>query len=214
VTTSPHPDTHELLVVFAGHDQADAAERRLEEAGVPRRVIDVDREEDVLLSLHAEMREELAESWMLPHAGLAMTREGARGFVGVTILCCVIAVVVAVPFAFIDFGLTFWTRLLLLGLIALACGGAIGLIVGPALATKGADEPAAADRGVVMHIRADTPAVRQILADVKPIRVDKVTGGVIPRGTVQTEAEHPVRGTVDDVRAGIEGDDFERPTDT
>jgi hypothetical protein len=212
VTTSPHPDTHELLVVFAGRDQADAAERRLEDAGVPRRVIDVDREQDALLSLHAEMREELAESWMLPHAGVAMTKEGARGFVGITALCCVIAVVVAVPFAFIDFGMTFWARLLVLGLIALACGGVIGLILGPALATKRPDEPAAADRGVVMHIRADTPAVRQILAEVRPIRVDEITGGVIPRGTVQTEAPPTVRGTMDDVKAGIESDDFERPS--
>jgi hypothetical protein len=212
VTDTHRSREHELLVVFRSLDKARQAEHDLEQAGVPRQIIDVDREADRITALHAEMREELAESWIMPQAGLALTKEGARGFVLVAAVCAAVAAVIAVPFAFIDFGLSFWGRLLLLVGIGIAFGGTVGLVAGPALASKRPEEPAAADRGTVLHVADDTPEIRAILARLEPIRVDEVAHGTLPRGTVTTESPPAVEATVDELRSGVDSDDYRRPS--
>jgi hypothetical protein len=212
VTDTQHSREHELLVVFPNLERARQAEDDLEKAGVPREIIDVDREADRITALHAEMREELAESWVMPQAGVAMTKEGARGFVLVAAVCIVVAVVIAAPFAFIDFGLSFWGRLILLVGIGVAFGATVGIIAGPALASKRPEEPAAADRGTVMHIADDTPDIRAILARLDPIRIDEVAHGTLPRGTVTTDSPPAAEATVEELREGVDSDDFRRPS--
>ncbi len=209
MTDLPHRD-HELLAVFRDPEHARQAQRHLQAAGVPHGIIDLDKEGDRLTSLRAEMREELAEGWLMPHLGVAMTKEGARGFVVVTLLCSLIGVIIAAPFAFIDFGLSFWGRLILLVLIGLAFGATLGIIIGPALASRRPDEPAAAESGAVMHVADDTPEIRAILKNFDPIRIDEIARGTLPRGTVTTDTPPPVRGTAADLQAGLESDDFDR----
>ena len=212
IVTHTDPRAHELLVVFRLPEQARQAEHDLEEAGVPPQLIDVDREADRITALRAEMREELAESWVMPQAGVAMTKEGARGFVVVTAVCAVVAAIIAAPFAFIDFGLSFWGRLILLVGIGLAVGATIGLIVGPALASKRPDEPAAADTGTVLLVADDSPDIRAILARLHPIRIDEVAYGTLPRGTVITDSPPMVEATIEELETGIEGNDFRGPS--
>jgi hypothetical protein len=201
------PPDHELLVVLRDAPSAEQAVEELEAAGVPGRVIGVGEQHDLLLSIRAEMREELAGSWMVPPVGVAPS-EAARGFVAVTIVLAVIGAVVAAPFAFIDFGLTFWGRLIMLVGIGLAFGVAVGIVVGPALASKRPEEPSAVDRGIVMHVGYDTPAIRNVLARFDPIRIDRVDHGVLPRGTIRPEHGSAVADTVEELREGFDGDDF------
>jgi hypothetical protein len=201
------PD-HELLVVLRDAASAQRAEEELEAAGVPGRVIGVGEQHDQLLALRAEMREELAESWMMPDLGVALTKEAARGFVAVTIVFAVIGAAVAAPFAFIDFGLTFWGRVILLAGTGVAFGVTVGIIVGPALASKRPGEPSAVDRGVVMHVGIDTPAIRDLLGRFDPIRIDRIDHGLLPRGTIRTEGGSSVADTLEELRLGFEGDDF------
>ena len=201
------PD-QELLVVLRDAASARRAEEELEAAGVPGRVIGVGEQHDQQLALRAEMREELAESWMMPQLGIALTKEAARGCLAVTIVLAVVGAVVAAPFAFIDFGLTFWGRVILLVGTGVAFGVTVGIIVGPALASKRPGEPAAVDRGVVMHVGIDTPAIRDLLGRFDPIRIDRIDDAVLPRSTIRTEGRSSVADTVEELRQGFEGDDF------
>ena len=200
---------YELVAVFRSRGEADEAERRLHAIGLDDAAVRVGDRRDEVTSLKAEMREELTEGWILPQAGLALTKEGAKGFGIVTMYAAVIGAIIAAPFAFIDFGLNFPGRLVLLVVIGLAFGGAIGLVIGPALASKRPDEPMAAQRGVVVHVHADNERIRTVLADLHPVRVDEVKGGDIPVGTVTTEDDQTESGTVQDLEAGARGDDFQ-----
>lgn len=203
---APKPHV-ELVAVFGRKDQAEEARRQLRAIGLEAGQIELDRQSDEVLSLKGEMREELTEGWILPQAALALTKEGAKGFTMVTLGASIIGAIVAAPFAFVDFGLTFLGRLVLLVLVGFAFGGSIGLVLGPALAVKRPEEAMAAQRGVVLRVRSDSDRIREVLAGLHPIRVDEVKGGV-PIGTVTTEEAQTPTGTVQDIEAGARGDDF------
>ena len=200
------PPDHELLVVFRNAASAQRAQDELEAAGVPGGVIGVGDQHDQLLALRAEMRDE-ADSSITP-----LTNDAARGFVAVTIVFAVIGAVVAAPFAFIDFGLTFGGRVILLVGVGVAFGVTVGIVVGPALAAKRPAEPSAVDRGVVMHVGMDTPAIRDLLARFDPIRIDRIDHGLLPRGTIRTQGPSSVADTVHELRQGFDGDDFHAET--
>jgi hypothetical protein len=202
-----HLPQYELVAVFRSQGEADEAARRLHSIGVDDAAITVGDQRDEITSLKAEMREELTEGWILPQAGMALTKQGAKGLGIVTISAAVIGAVVAAPFAFIDFGLSFGGRLVLLVLIGLAFGAAVGLVIGPALASKRPDEPMAAQRGVVVRVHRDSEQIRSVLTDLQPVRVDEIKGRV-PTGTVTTEETQTASGIVQDLEAGARSDDF------
>ena len=166
-----HPHA-ELVAVFGREDQAEEARRQLLAMGLKPGQIEIDRRSDEVVSLKGEVREELTEGWILPHVALALTKESAKGFTVVTLYASIIGAIVAAPFAFIDFGLTFPGRLMLLVLLGFAFGGTVGLVVGPALAATRPGEPLAAHRGVVLRVRSDSDRMRELLAALHPIRVD------------------------------------------
>ena len=168
-----HRPQYELVAVFRSQGEADEAARRLHSIGVDDAAISVGDPRDEITSLKAEMRDELTEGWILPQAGLALTKEGAKGLSIVTVYAAIIGAVVAAPFAFIDFGLTFAGRLVLLVLVGLAFGAAVGLVIGPALASKRPEEPMAAQRGVVVHVHRDSERIRSVLTDLRPVRLDE-----------------------------------------
>jgi hypothetical protein len=202
-----HVPHYELVAVFRSQGEADEAARRLHAIGVDDAEVSVGDPRDEITSLKAEMREELTEGWILPQAGMALTKEGAKGMSMVTVAAAAVGAVVAAPFAFIDFGLSFAGRLVLLVLVGLAFGAAVGLVIGPALASKRPDEPMAAQRGVVVHVHGDSERIRSVLADLQPVRLDEVKGEV-PTGAITTEDEQTGSGTVQDLGAGARGDDF------
>jgi len=202
-----HRPQHELVAVFRSQGEVDEAARRLHSIGIDDAEISVGDPRAEVTSLKAEMRDELTEGWILPQAGVALTKEGAKGLSIVTVSAAIVGAVVAAPFAFIDFGLSFAGRLVLLVLVGLAFGAAVGLVIGPALASKRPDEPMAAQRGVVMHVRRDSEQIRSVLTDLRPVRLDEVKGEV-PTDTVTTEETQQASGAVQDLESGVRGDDF------
>jgi hypothetical protein len=120
----------------------------------------------------------------------------------------VIALAIAIPLAFIDFGSTLGVRLIVFSLVAVALGGTIGFVAGAGMGSKRPAEPMAAHRGVVLRVDQDTQALRDALAEAEPIRVDEVTHDDVPLDTVVTEEQAHDDGTVEEVAANLQGDDY------
>jgi hypothetical protein len=210
MSTERESQRYQLLAVFERPEQVQQVIQDLRSIGVGASLTEVDTDRDRVAALKGEMREELTEGWILPQAAVAWTKEGTKGLVLITVVASIVGALVAAPFAFIDFGLTFLGRLILLVLIGLVVGGTLGLVLGPALASKRPDEPMAAQRGPVLRVEVDSPEVRQVLASHRPIRIDQVKGDV-PIDTVVTEEANRPGGTAQDIDANAKGDDYQAP---
>jgi len=184
------PETdRELVVVYPTEQQARAAGRRLEELGVAAGSIRIDAETDRTAALRAEMREELTQAWIVPTAGVVATKESAKGTLYVGTIASVVALVIAVPLAFVDYGSTLGVRLVTHVVIALIFGGLVGFITGGTRGAKPPNELPAAQRGTVLRVDQDTPAIREALASLEPIRLDEVGAEGTPLDTVVTEGD-------------------------
>jgi hypothetical protein len=203
------PETErELLVVYPTEQQARAAGRRLEEAGVSAGSIRIGAESDRVAALRAEMREELTQAWIVPTAGVAATKESAKGTLYLGTIVTVVALAILVPLAFVDYGSTLAVRLITHVVIALICGGLVGFILGGARNAKPPNEMSAAQRGTVLRVARDTPAIRRVLAELEPIRLDEVGADGTPLDTVVTEGDRGDVGVAQEVRSNLRGDGY------
>lgn len=199
----------ELLVVFPDREAAGAARQRLLELGVPEADIAVDEESDEVASLRAEMRQELTDAWVVPNAAFVATKEGVKGMLGVGALAAAIGALLAIPFAFVDFGGTFWFRLALFVGLGIVAGATVGLVAGPGMASKRPGELMAAHRGIVVRVRQDTPEIRSALVASKVIRLDEVAHDDTPIETLVTEEQVEGTGSAQQVAENLEaGDDY------
>jgi hypothetical protein len=204
----------ELLVVFPSTDHAQHARDALLQAGIPDADIRIDAEPDRVASLRAEMHEELTRAWVVPNAGIAYTKEGARGLVAATLIGSAIGLVAAVVLAIPDFGSTYLTRLVVFSIVGVAFGATVGLVAGPGLGSRRPDEEAAADRGALLRVSHDSPRLRSLLGDLDPIRVDEVRGDDLPVATVASEGEDRLaKDTLEDLGAHLQGDDYHADPD-
>jgi hypothetical protein len=200
----------DLLVVVHDQQEAEAAARAVLDAGVPAEDVLVDREMDRMASLRAEMHEELAQAWVVPHAGAAYPKEAARGLVlGAAIGMAVgfaLAFLLAIPHVSdTDYG----DRLVVTLIVGGAFGIAIGMVAGPSVSSIRPNQPSAVERGPLLRIQRDTPELRALLADLHPIRIDEVRhGDDLPIDTVYTEEGGPLHQTLQDVRRNLTGDDY------
>ena len=203
------PETdRELLVVYPDEQQARVAGRRLEELGVRPEAIDIGEETDEIVSLRAEMHEELTQAWIVPAAGFAATKEGVKGTLYLGTIAALMALVIAVPLAFVDYGATLGVRLVTHIVLALFFGGLIGFIAGGARNAKAPNELMAAQRGTVLRVHQDTPAIREALAALEPIRLDEVGGDDTPLDTIVTEDEQNDTGVVQEMPANLRTDGY------
>ena len=192
-----------LLAVFADASAVRRARAALLAADVPPDAIVTDDAVDATRSLEAEMRDELARPWLQESSFLA---RGAKGFVIVAVLASLAGLVIGLPFAAIDFGLTLTGRMILLGSVGLLFGATVGLIVGPALLEARPGEPLAAQRGVPVRVRRDSPELRQLLIGLHPLRVDELRADGTPIGTLAEEkVDH---GTLRTLAANAQSDDY------
>lgn len=204
----------ELVVVYPDRDAAVAARQRLVDLGLGEHDIDLDRESDEVASLRAEMRQELTDAWVVPNAALIATKESMKGMLAVGTGAAVIGAVLGIPFAFIDFGGSFWLRLLLfMGLGALA-GATVGFVVGPGVSAKRPGELMAAHRGTALRVHQDTAEIRSALVAGHPIRIDEVNADSVPVETLLTEEQMDERTAVDEVVSNLEAGDDYHPADS
>jgi hypothetical protein len=198
----------ELLVVYPTAARAETARARVLELGVDPALVRVDTETDEIASLRAEMHEELTQAWIVPSAAFITTKEGAKGMGFVGAVAILVSLLVAVPLAFVDFGATLGTRLIVFSAVAVALGGTIGFVAGAGAAAKRPGERTAAHRGTVVRVQGDSPELRRALVDLEPIRVDQVAHDDTPLDTVVTEGDRDDEGTVEEVTANLRGDDY------
>jgi hypothetical protein len=202
----------DLVVVYPTEHEAETAADRLTDIGVPSADIRIGAESDQIAALRAEMREELTQAWIVPSAGVAATKEAAKGTFYLGTIATLVALVIAVPLAFIDYGGTLGIRLVTHVVIALIFGGLIGFILGGARNAKPPNELMAAQRGTVLRVRHDTPEIRAALTDSGPIRVDEIGADGTPLDTVVTEGDTSDAGVAQEMRSNLRGDGY-RPVD-
>lgn len=208
-TFIPEPD-RQLVAVYGSPAVAENVREALRGAGVPDGDVSVDQPDDEIASLRGEMHEELTQAWVVPNAAFATTKEGMKGITFVGVVASVIGLLGGVALASVDFGSTYGVRLVVFGVIGLGFGATIGLVAGAGMGARRPAELAAAHRGVVLRVRANSPALRELLARFDPIRLDEITGDGDPIDTVTTEGDGS--GGTDRIgrvlRDSVRGDDY------
>jgi hypothetical protein len=186
--TTPQP-RRELIAVMRSRADAERVAARLTRMGLDQRAMRIDDQADYTAALRAEMRQELDDAVVAPQASFVATKEGARGFVFVTVIAMAVSALLALPLALIDFGSPYWVRYLVVFGILAVLAFTFGLVFGPSLGTKDSDDVAAATRGSVLRIRDDSAWVREVVMKGDPIRVDEVTAAGDPAATLYTESQ-------------------------
>jgi hypothetical protein len=207
---SPDPRSDRRLVaVFPDQSRAEAAEASLRSQGVG--TVIVGDPDDYVASLRGEMRGEVSHG-VVSSAPFVATRTGVRSFASIAGIGVVVALVLAVPLAFIDYGPPWWARYLIMVAIIAFLGFVIALVLGPGMGVNRPAEQMAAERGVTLQVLPSTSAAREALAALHPIRIDEVGADGTPIAVVDPgEGEGdgaPTTGLV----ANLGTDDYSPPT--
>ena len=113
-------------------------------------------------------------------------KEGARTLVFGAVAGAIVGIVVALPFAAIDFGFTTPARMLILGVVGLIFGSFVGAYIAGMFGPKRPSEPLAAASGCVLAL-PDTDSARRALLHAHPSRVDIFGAGGFLIGTLATD---------------------------
>ncbi|MGH8902548.1 MAG: YrzE family protein [Egibacteraceae bacterium] len=202
-----------LLGVFRDRATAESAADEARAAGVDDGQIHVQRREDEIASLRAEMRAELEDSWFSPQAGFILAKETAKGAVVAILLMGAVGAVLGAVLAFVfPAGLSLWVRLLAFSALGAMAGSTAGFIVGGLAAQKGSQKRLAAERGVTVRVENAASEVQQALSEEEPIRLDVVQADGTPTGTtLATEEDHTDEGVAQDFERAWREPHRERP---
>lgn len=185
-----------LVGVYETEEEAEQAAEKAQQAGASEGDVRMGSDEDEVVSLQAEMQEEMDQSWVSPQAGFAYTKESAKGLATVMPVFSVAGAVLALPLALIEFGgLDLWVRIVISALVGATAGVTVALVVGPSLGAKSPSAPMAAQRGRVVRVEDDSPEVSGAMADSEPIRVDELREDGTRAATVTTEEQRSDEGT-------------------
>jgi hypothetical protein len=172
----------------AARRAADAAER----AGADRRDVRVGEPLDRVVSVEGEMREEMDRSIAGPGNVGPFTPRMAKGMSLGIIVGGAIGLVVALPFAAIDFGdWPVWLRLVVVAAVGALVGATVGWIVGGGFGAERPDDALAAERGVPLS----APATREIeaaLTRTNPLRIDLVDANGTPVRPVDSQDDEHI----------------------
>jgi len=173
-----------IIAVYPSADVARAAARDAVDAGAPASDVRVAEPLDRIVSVQAEMHDEMRHTIMGPGNVGPFTKEMTKGMTLGVAISTVIGALVALPFAAIGFGgWPLWLRLLVLACIGAIIGATVGWIIGGGFGARRPDAPLAAEEGVTVTAPA-LEAVQSALLATSPIRLDIVVSD--STGTVQT----------------------------
>ncbi len=79
-----------LVAVFDSRAEADRAAESVVRVGSERNRVVVAQRSDEVVSVKAEMQDEMDESWTSPQAGVAYPKEAAKGLAILMPVCCVV----------------------------------------------------------------------------------------------------------------------------
>jgi hypothetical protein len=179
---------HHLLAVMRDDESARRVARHLVAEGVDTDSIRLGRDADEADSLRAEMAAETTESVIAPQAVFIASKEGIRGTMLFTIIGSVLALLVCIPVAFIDVGLTYPQRYALEAGFLILMVFLIAYVLGGGWAWND-EEEMAAERGVLLRVAASSPEIAQVIVNAHPIRVDEVTADGRPIAVIHTESD-------------------------
>jgi hypothetical protein len=204
---TPDPE-RELLAVFPDPQRAQAARTALLDSGLSDSDVRIDEDLDAVVSLRAEMHDEMRRAWVVPNAGVAYPAEAARGLAMVSVVAVAVGIAAAFPLALLDVGATYWLRWVVFAVVGAAFGLAVSLVIGPAGGAPRPGEQPAAARGTVLHVDRDTPVVRDVLLGHDPIRIDEISRRGDPLDVVLRERPDAAAETAKDISANASGDDY------
>lgn len=172
-----------IVAVFPDEAAAERAAAEARDRG--GRNVAVNDPNDDVKALMGEMREETSESWAGPSVGL-LTPEMARHIPGPTAGFALAGALLAVPLAFLDFGVG---RVILCAFAGAVAGGLIGFLLGGFIgARRRANLDLAEERGVVVGIQGGNAAAADALVEAGPMRVDRLVNQV-PVDTMTSHEE-------------------------
>jgi hypothetical protein len=186
-----------VIGVFPSEDAARRAAAAAEAAGADPSVIRIGDEQDRRRELEAEMLDEVDHSVMGPGSVGPFTKEMTKAIVPLTIICGVVGLLVALPFAAIHFGgFSLGGRLLIVGVVGAAVGGVVGFQIGGSYGSRRPEEPLAAERGVVLAIDDAPPSAIDVLKSMQPIQLDEFDPNGQPIGAIVLDDDDSRHGGV------------------
>ena len=208
------------MAVYEDRARAEHARDVLFDAGIGPQGVALDEPLARVASLKGEQHQEFAEAWVIPNAGVVYPKEAARGLVAYSALGALVGGVLGVGLAFLDFGYSLAAQLVVMCSIGITFGLAVGMVIGPAVASRRPAEQPPAVTGSVLMVKPDDPKARAALIRTSPVRIDSFTADGIPLETIDVDepgddASGPVgeiAGTMGESIANLEqGDDYTPP---
>jgi len=173
-----------IIAVYPSSDVARAAAREAVDAGARPEQVRVAEPLDRVVSVQAEMHDEMQKTIMGPGNVGPFTKEMTKGMTLGVAISGVIGALMALPFATIGFGgWPLWLRALVLICVGAIIGATVGWVIGGGFGARRPDAPLAAEEGVTVTAPA-LESVQAALLAASPIRLDVVVSDAA--GTMQT----------------------------
>jgi hypothetical protein len=185
-------DELRVVGIYESEDAARAAADAARTAGAPPDEIHVNEPLDRVASVQGEMRAQMDRTVAGPGNIGPFTNQAQRGMTLGIAGVSAIGLVLALPFALIEFGgWSFPTRLWIVALIGALFGTVAGYLIGSGFGTQRLEEPLAAEWGVPVSAPA-SKAVTEAMAQPHLIRLDLVDLDGQPVRTLASEPPQPV----------------------
>lgn len=213
MANDPAPRSADLVGVF-DPDRLPAVRAALAGLGLPDRQVHVEAGDDHRTSLRAEQVEEVNRSMVISPAGITATKEPAKAMTWTMPVAGVVGAIVGALLALIPVdGIALGTRLFWYALIGAAATTTITFVVTSAMAVKDPFEVGAAQRGVVVRVEGDDPAVRAALVELRPIRLDLVAADGTVEGTIHTAEDDEPGGAIEELARNVDREAAADPVD-
>lgn len=168
------PERRALLAVYEDQTTALGAMQALDALPDAGEVL-VGDEARPVDSLIAEMQQEADDAFISPQVAVVYPKESLRSSTIIGPPLIGLLALLFLPLGFVPIGdVDLWIRLVGAAIAGAACGGAILLVVGPAMGVKRAMEPAAAQRGIAVRLDGWSPDAEEALIRPGLIRLDVV----------------------------------------